>query len=194
MKVLPCGDHAVLLDCANLDEARRWHAALTDVTEVVLGAQTVLVHGDPVHTREVLARTRPVERLDDAPSAEVEVPVVYDGPDLDDVARLIGLTTTEIIAAHTGTLWTAAFGGFTPGFSYLVGGDTRLQVPRRASPRTTVPAGSVALAGEFSGIYPRPSPGGWQLIGRTDLQMWDTARDPAALLAPGTVVRFREST
>lgn len=198
MKVLPCGDRAVLLDCADLAEAQRWHAALVDsaepVLDTVLGASTVLVHGDPARTREILACTRPVESVAAIDAAEIEVPVVYAGPDLDEVAQLTGLTTAEVVDAHTSTTWTAAFAGFAPGFSYLVGGDARLQVPRRTSPRTSVPTGSVGLAGEFSGIYPRSSPGGWQLIGRTDLAMWDTDRDPAALLAPGTVVRFTVAT
>ena len=92
----------------------------------------------------------------------------YDGPDLDDVAALTGLSRAEVVAAHTGTPWRVAFGGFAPGFAYLVGGDPRLRVPRRDRPRPSVPAGSVGLAGEFSGVYPRSSPGGWQLLGTTD--------------------------
>ena len=98
---------------------------------------------------------------------DVQIDVVYDGPDLDEVARLTGLTADQVVAAHTGTPWRVGFGGFAPGFAYLVGGDSRLEVARRAEPRTKVPAGSVGLAGEFSGVYPRESPGGWQLIGRT---------------------------
>jgi KipI family sensor histidine kinase inhibitor len=120
----------------------------------------------------------------------VEIPVVYDGPDLDEVARLTGLAEDEVVAAHTGTPWRIAFGGFAPGFAYLVDGDPRLHVPRRAEPRTSVPAGAVGLAGEFSGVYPRPSPGGWQLLGRTDAPLWDVDRDPPALLQPGGWVRF----
>jgi KipI family sensor histidine kinase inhibitor len=116
--------------------------------------------------------------------------VTYDGPDLDDVTRLTGLSRAEVVAAHTGTPWRVAFGGFAPGFAYLVGGDPRLRVPRRVRPRPSVPAGSVALAGEFSGVYPRSSPGGWQLLGRTDTVLWDVDRDPPALLTPGTIVRF----
>ncbi len=120
----------------------------------------------------------------------VTIRVRYDGPDLDEVARLTGLTADEVVGAHTGTAWRAAFGGFAPGFVYLTGGDARLRVPRRATPRTAVPAGAVGLADEFSGCYPRESPGGWQLIGRTDARLWDAAADPPALIVPGALVRF----
>ena len=113
-----------------------------------------------------------------AGSHEVEVAVVYDGPDLEEVARLTGLTPDEVVAAHTGTPWRVAFGGFAPGFAYLVGGDPRLAVPRRDTSRPRVPAGSVGLAGEYSGVYPRSSPGGWQLLGTTDAVLWDVDRDP----------------
>jgi KipI family sensor histidine kinase inhibitor len=124
----------------------------------------------------------------------VEIEVVYDGPDLAEVARLTGLDEHEVVEAHTGTPWRIAFGGFAPGFAYLTGGDARLTVPRRDEPRTTVPAGAVGLAGEYSGVYPRPSPGGWQLIGRTDAVLWDAERDPPAMLAPGGTVRFRATS
>ena len=122
----------------------------------------------------------------------MEVPVVYDGEDLEDVARLTGLSREEVVAAHTGQLWRVAFGGFAPGFGYLVGEDDRLHVPRRAEARTRVPAGAVGLAGEYTGVYPRESPGGWQLIGRTELRLFDLDRDPPALLRPGARVRFVE--
>jgi biotin-dependent carboxylase-like uncharacterized protein len=124
----------------------------------------------------------------------VEVPVVYDGPDLDEVAELTGLTRDEVVRAHTGTPWRVGFGGFAPGFAYLVGGDPRLRVPRRCEPRPRVPAGSVGLAGEFSGVYPQDSPGGWQLLGTTDAVLWDPDRDPPALLGPGTTVRFVDAS
>jgi KipI family sensor histidine kinase inhibitor len=118
----------------------------------------------------------------------VDIPVVYDGPDLDEVGELTGLGTAGVVDAHTGTPWRVAFGGFAPGFAYLVDGDTRLDVARRAEPRTRVPAGAVGLAGEFSGVYPRASPGGWQLIGRTETELWSPER--GALLQPGARVRF----
>jgi KipI family sensor histidine kinase inhibitor len=121
----------------------------------------------------------------------MEIPVVYDGADLDEVASRTGLTPDEVIDAHTSTPWRVGFGGFAPGFAYLIGGDERLKVPRRSEPRTKVPTGSVGLAGEFSAVYPRESAGGWQLIGRTDTVMWDLDRDPPALLRPGMWVRFR---
>ena len=119
------------------------------------------------------------------------IDVVYDGSDLTEVAELLRMDVDEVVEAHTGTPWRVGFGGFAPGFAYLVSGDPRLAVPRRREPRTRVPAGSVALAGEFSGIYPRDSPGGWQLIGRTDAPLWDLDRTRPALLTPGMRVRFR---
>jgi KipI family sensor histidine kinase inhibitor len=186
----PYGDTALLLDCASLDEAQRWFAALHGDVEAVLGARSVLLRGEPAALRSLVGRTAPADPAASLDGPEIEVPVVYDGADLDDVARLVGMTTAEVVEAHVGTPWTVAFGGFAPGFSYLVGGDPRLHVPRRASPRGRVPAGSVGLAGEFSGVYPRESPGGWQLIGHTDLTMWDSAREEPALLTAGMTVRF----
>ena len=190
MKVLPCGDRAVLIDCASLDEAQGWFAALHEDVDAVLGARTVLLRGDPSDLRALVDHSEPHDITATADVDEIEVPVTYDGEDLADVANHTGLSEDEVVAAHTGTPWTVAFGGFAPGFAYLVGGDERLVVPRRDSPRTSVPAGSVGLAGEFSGVYPRSSPGGWQLIGRTDAVMFDVDRDPPALLAPGARVRF----
>jgi KipI family sensor histidine kinase inhibitor len=188
--VRPYGDRALLLDCDSLAEAQAWFAALHPVAEAVLGARSVLVRGDPAALRALVDRTTPRALRSGGTAAVVEIAVSYDGPDLPEVATLTGLSPGDVVAAHTGTPWTVAFGGFAPGFSYLVGGDARLTVPRRPSPRTTVPAGSVGLAGEFSGVYPRASPGGWQLIGRTTQAMWDPARDEPALLTPGTTVRF----
>lgn len=189
MNLRPYGDTALLLDCESLDEAQRWFAALHDEAEAVLGARTVLLRGEPAALRTLVGRTIPGDAAA-AGDSEVEVPVVYDGADLDEIARLTGLSTDAVVEAHTGTPWTVAFGGFAPGFCYLVDGDSRLRVPRRESPRARVPAGSVGLAGEFSGVYPRESPGGWQLLGRTGLAMWDTTRDEPALLTAGMTVRF----
>jgi KipI family sensor histidine kinase inhibitor len=192
MRVLPCGDRAVLLDCDSLAEASAWFGALTDA-DPVLGARTVLLRGDPRALRSLIASRHPMPPDQSATPDSVTIPVVYDGPDLAAVAAATGLSETEVIAAHSGSAWTVGFTGFAPGFAYLVGGDPRLVVPRLATPRSSVPAGSVGLAGEFSGIYPRSSPGGWQLIGHTDVTLFDSDRTPPALLQPRTVVRFEES-
>jgi KipI family sensor histidine kinase inhibitor len=151
------------------------------------------------HTSQsALATLREDLRPDDARRADTPghhvIDVLYDGEDIDDVGRLTGLTPAEVVEAHTGRPWRVAFCGFAPGFSYLVGGDPRLQVPRRDESRVRVPAGAVAIAGEFSSVYPRVSPGGWQLLGHTDATLWDTHAQPPAVLLPGDVVEFREVT
>nr|WP_218880825.1 allophanate hydrolase subunit 1 [Kineosphaera limosa] len=169
------------------------------VLDVVPAAQTVLVtvdDNDAVSTlrREVREVARPLgsEQLP-PPERTVRIPVVYDGPDLEDVALRTGLTQDEVVAAHTAAEYTVAFGGFSPGFVYLVGGDPRLEVPRHHEPRTKVRPGSVGVAGKFSGVYPRDSPGGWQLLGHTDAVMWDIDRNPPELLRPGYGVRFERA-
>ena len=174
-------------------------AALSQVLDLVPAARTVLVHTVPDAdiTRlgsvitEIAAATDPATTVTEEPG-EVLIQVRYDGPDLDEVAALTGLSRAEVIARHTGTRWRAAFVGFAPGFAYLAGGDHGLDVPRRADSRTSVPAGSVALAGGYSAVYPQESPGGWQLIGSTDARLWSVDRDPPALIGPGTRVRFRD--
>jgi len=204
------GDQALLLEFDSTAEVLAWAAALREaellgVLDIVPASRTVLLElAGPRYqapTRQRLAKLRvTAEALSKAGApiagpADVEIDVVYDGPDLDEVARLTGMTPEQVVAAHTGTPWRVGFGGFAPGFAYLVGGDARLNVPRQSEPRTRVPAGSVALAGEFSGVYPRESPGGWQLIGRMAedaAELWDVDRDPPALLRPGMWVQFRE--
>ena len=205
----PCGEDAVLVEVDGLDAVLDLAAAVRaaaasgqrgfgDVVDVVPAARTVLVGvhegAGTVALRDALAAL-PVDVGAGVRSGQqpVEIAVHYDGPDLAAVAARTGLTPAEVVAAHTGTPWRVGFGGFAPGFAYLVGGDPRLRVPRRDEPRTRVPAGSVALAGEFSAVYPRSSPGGWQLIGRTDAVLWDVDRDPPALLQPGAEVRFRDA-
>lgn len=207
-RILPYGDHALLVELDGLDAVlalfRGLEAARPDgVVELVPAARTIAVVVDPrilplSAARGWIERTRPLP-ADAVAERVVELEVRYDGEDLADVARLTGRTEAEVVAVHTGTRWRVAFGGFAPGFAYLVGDGTvdggaadALEVPRRATPRTAVPPGSVGLAGTFSGVYPRSSPGGWQLIGRTDATLWDENVDPPALLRPGTVVRFRE--
>ena len=199
------GDQALLLEFDSTAEVLAWTdalrgAELLGVLDIVPASRTVLVKlAGPRYqapTRQRLAKLRvTAEALTEASTpheADIEIDVVYDGADLEEVARLTGMTTDQVVAAHTGTLWQVGFGGFAPGFAYLIGGDERLNVPRQSEPRTKVPAGSVALAGEFSGVYPRESPGGWQLIGRTNAVLWDVDRDPPALLRPGMWVQFRE--
>jgi KipI family sensor histidine kinase inhibitor len=210
VRVLPMGDAALLVETDDIDAVLALAAALgplaragegswADVDDLVPAARTLLVVARPTTdldelTRALLAAAAGAS-LADASSEQrlVEIPVDYSGPDLAEVAALTGLTPEGVVAAHTGSLWRVGFGGFAPGFAYLVGGDPRLTVARRAEPRTRVPAGSVGLAGEFSGIYPRESPGGWQLIGTTDVVLWDADRQPPALLTPGTTVRFVEA-
>ena len=138
-----------------------------------------------------LEAVEPEPRSQD-PAAVVVVDVVYDGPDLDDVAAACGLTRAEVVARHQASAYEVAFCGFSPGFAYLRGLDPALHVPRLATPRTVVPVGSVAIADVWSAVYPRESPGGWRLLGRTGAPLWDVDRTPPALLAPGTRVRFRE--
>jgi KipI family sensor histidine kinase inhibitor len=200
MRLLPSGSTAVLVELDALDDVLALYAALSDrppdgVVDVVPAARTVLLVTDPARTTltavaEAVRRTtpRPGGR---AVSDTVELPVRYDGADLAELAGLLQLTPEALVARHTGSEWTVAFCGFAPGFGYLTQPGTAWDVPRRATPRTRVPPGAVALAGEFSGVYPRESPGGWQLIGRTDVAVFDLGRDPAALLRPGTRVRFR---
>lgn len=194
------GDRGLLIECAGADEVIALAAALRDadlseVTDIVPGARTVLLGlrgtGLQAKVRTRLAALDPAGAARAGGIGEVTIDVVYDGADLAEVAAWVDMTPGEVVAAHTGSPWRAGFVGFAPGFAYLVGGDPRLQVPRRAEPRTRVPAGSVALAGEFSGVYPRESPGGWQLIGRTDAVLWDPDRASPALLSPGMTVRFR---
>ena len=202
MRLLPCGDTGLLVELADLDEALATYAALVDaplpgVSEVVPAARTLLLRLDPA-TTDVATVAAAVRGTTPSPGARpdtghVVVPVVYDGEDLPEVGELTGLGSRGVAEAHMSQAWTVAFCGFSPGFGYLVGEDDRLEVPRRADPRTRVPAGAVALAGSFTGVYPRESPGGWQLIGRALEPVWDLARTPPALFAPGVRVRFEEA-
>lgn len=208
-RLRPAGDRGLLLEtgdpqttvgvCAALRQADR-----PEIEDLIPAAATVLVRvargtdltdlGNwllATAAAAVAAGSTPADRAPAGPgTGELLIPVRYDGPDLADVAAATGLSPAQVIAAHTGTAWQAAFVGFAPGFAYLIGGDPRLAVPRRAQSRTEVPAGSVALAGEYSAVYPRRSPGGWQLIGTTEVTLWDQAADPPAAIQPGRWVRF----
>ena len=199
--ILRCGALALLVELESLDAviALRLHldrSPIDGVVEMVSAFRTLLVRYDPVavteqRLRQLLVQAVPVDEPVATTSADiVEISVIYDGEDLESVATITGLGVAGVIREHTGQVWTSAFCGFSPGFSYLIAPSWRLEVARRASSRTLVPAGSVALAGGFSGVYPRSSPGGWQLIGRTEARMWSLDRLPPALAPAGTLVRF----
>jgi KipI family sensor histidine kinase inhibitor len=202
VRILRYGRAALLVELEGTGEVMDLYRALSaappeGVIDLVPAARTLLVTFEPGRACfEDLARV--VKSTDPAAATEtaaglVELPVSYDGPDLDAVAELTGLSRAEVVRRHTGSDYVVAFCGFAPGFAYLAGGDPALRVPRRESPRTAVPAGAVGLAGEFTGVYPRSSPGGWQLIGHTGAPLWDVDRDPPALLVAGTRVRFVEA-
>jgi KipI family sensor histidine kinase inhibitor len=193
-----CGSDAVLVEVDSLDEVSAVRAAvraadLPNLVELVPAARTVLISVRPgtglAPVRRVLDEvdlSRPAE----VRSREVRIPVHYDGPDLELVARTAGLSEAEVVDLHSGTEYEVAFCGFAPGFGYLVGLPEVLRQPRLDSPRTKVPAGSVAIAGEFTAAYPRATPGGWRLLGHTDATLFDASRAEPALLAPGDRVRF----
>ncbi|HEX2772579.1 MAG TPA: 5-oxoprolinase subunit PxpB [Micromonosporaceae bacterium] len=201
MRILRAGIGAVLIELDGLEQVVGLHAALrrtppAGTVDLVPAARTLLVIFDRFATTadDVAAqiRQREIDPATEPDGPLVEVPVVYDGEDLTEVAGITGLTEKEVVVRHLRPEYRAAFCGFAPGFAYLAGGDPVLRVPRRNNPRTSVPAGSVGLADQFTGVYPRQMPGGWQLIGRTDAVLWDLDREPPALLAPGTRVRFVE--
>ncbi|HEX4685847.1 MAG TPA: allophanate hydrolase subunit 1 [Nocardioides sp.] len=190
MHLIPVGRAAVLVEVETTKEAislAAWARERSLARDVVPGATTVLLDGlaEGDGLADVLADWSPTAV---ATGPEVEVPVVYDGPDLEDVAAQWGCDVDQVPARHQATAFVASFCGFAPGFAYLTGLD--VAVRRLASPRARVPGGSVALADRWCGVYPTASPGGWRIIGRTDARLWDVDRDPPALLAPGTRVRF----
>lgn len=201
LAVRPAGDRALLLlPDSGVDAVvdRLRGAEVDGVQDVLPAAETVLVtldgSADPAtveaRLRRLLADASSAPERDQAHTEPVTIPVRYDGADLDDVAALLGTTAEEVIARHTGRVWRCRFVGFTAGFGYLESEGDDLTVPRRDTSRTAVPAGAVGLADGYTAVYPRRSPGGWQLIGTTDAPMWDLERERPALLAPGTLVRF----
>jgi len=199
LRFLPVTHNALLVELADLDQTLALLASLQrhpphGVEELVPAARTILVEYRASATRaetlvqDIAARslTQGAERSDTL----IEIPVHYNGEDLAEVAQILGITADEVVQRHTGSEYTVAFTGFAPGFAYLSGGHPSLNVPRRSTPRTRLPAGSVGLAGTFSGVYPQASPGGWQIIGTTPVAMWDITRAQPALLQPGYRVRF----
>lgn len=194
VRIRPFGTQALLVEVDRPFAARSLAAWVRGsgvaVDEVVPAARTVLLDGVADRSRldEVLAAWIPGD-----PGADgdlVEVPVSYDGPDLAFVARVWGVDPDRVPEIHAGIDYVAEFCGFAPGFSYLSGLPEARAVPRLTSPRPRVPAGAVALAGTWCGIYPSSSPGGWQILGTTDAPLWDVDRVEPALLPPGTRVRF----
>lgn len=202
MKFYPVGASALLVELADLAAVLALHAEIErrratgwapGLTDVIPAARTILLDGvgdraavqRDVATWDVRSAVAPGGPL-------VEIACRYDGADLAMVASLWRVPEREVARIHAGTEHRVAFCGFAPGFAYLTGLADELAVPRRPTPRTAVPPGSVALAGPFTGVYPRSSPGGWQIIGSTDAVVWDATRDPPALLAPGTRVRFTD--
>ncbi|MGI9157947.1 MAG: 5-oxoprolinase subunit B family protein [Marmoricola sp.] len=199
MRILPSGTTAFLVELDDLNEVLELYAALSEnppngVIDIVPAARTLLLVADPAVTslasvEDTVRATSPRQGRHDRGEL-VDIPVNYDGEDLEEAATLLGCDAAELVRRHTTAEWAVAFCGFVPGFGYLTSRTWQFEVPRRSSPRKNVPTGSVALAGEFSGVYPRESPGGWQLIGRTRLAMFDPSRDPPAILRPGIRIRF----
>jgi KipI family sensor histidine kinase inhibitor len=194
--LIPVGRDAVLVEVADSGEAlslATWARERSLALDVVPGVETVLLDGlgeghDVAALDDLLATWTPTAT---EPGPAVEIAMTYDGPDLEDVAAAWGCGVDEVVARHRATPFVSAFCGFAPGFAYLSGLEQ--DVPRLATPRTRVPAGSVALAGRWCGVYPTDSPGGWRIIGHTDAELWDPSRARPALLAPGTRVRFRDA-
>lgn len=202
MRFLPVGPRTFLAELEDLDQTLAlFDALLADpvpgVAEIIPAARTLMIRTAPgvfadgrlasaILARQPAPGTPPNARA----SETVDLPVTYGGEDLADVAAHMGLSEAEVITAHQEAIWQVAFCGFAPGFAYMTCDDARFDLPRRPAPRTRIPAGSVALAGRFCGVYPQETPGGWQLIGQTEVPMWDLDRDPPALLRPGVRCRF----
>ncbi|MEV0896985.1 allophanate hydrolase subunit 1 [Actinoplanes sp. NPDC049802] len=198
MKIRRVGDSGLLIECSDADRVEDWRAELwrrretghLRAVEIVPGARTVLLDGVAPGTAELLPAWEPAPGQQRAEGHLVEIPTTFDGEDLTSVAELWHVTADEAVRRITGTPFTVAFSGFAPGFAYLRGLPDEWAVPRLAAPRPRVPAGSVALAGGYAGIYPTASPGGWRLVGRTDRNLFDVRREHPALLTPGTRVRL----
>lgn len=200
MRVTEVGQAALLIECADGDQVEAWRAELwrrrergeLSAVEIVPGARTVLLDGvdDPAETARRIVEWPWPAATGTADGPLVTIPVVYDGSDLPWVAERWGMSTEDAVDRIAGAELRVAFCGFAPGFAYLAGLPPEWAVPRLPNPRPKVPAGSVGLAGEYAGIYPTASPGGWRLVGRTERVLFDVDRDPPALLVPGTRVRL----
>lgn len=211
VRLLPSGRTAILAECDSLADVLALHDALVatapdGLVELVPAARTVLVSIEPARLPLESASSWVRAAAASAPSGAthaasaggaggtetaVVIDVDYRGDDLADTAELVGVSVEHLVARHVATAWRVAFVGFAPGFGYLVADDWPFDVPRLDVARTRVPSGAVGLAGAFSGAYPRESPGGWRLVGRTDAALWDPHAEPPAVLVPGRTVRFR---
>lgn len=206
MRILRYGAHALLIECADLAHVTALYAELTrrraagtlpPVDDIVPAERTILLDGlaDPA-ALAALATDMPTwsplcaEPLVRGGGKAIDIAVRYDAPDLAEVAAAWQVSEAGVAAIHSAHEYRVAFCGFMPGFAYLVGLPEAYHLPRRPTPRVSVPPGSVAVAGPYTGVYPRSSPGGWHLIGTTDVGLWDLARDEPALLVPGSTVRF----
>ncbi|EAR24073.1 hypothetical protein A20C1_02374 [marine actinobacterium PHSC20C1] len=208
MKILPFGDRALLAEFSNLDQTMRAFRAFgvaraPGIIELIPAASTVLVRLDPNKlslraaeqwVTDTYGRASRVDTGGEVVDSNVIIPVRYNGPDLAQTALMLGISVAELISRHSQAQWRCAFIGFVPGFAYLASKDVDFDVPRRHTSRATVPRGSVGLAGEFTGIYPRSSPGGWQIIGTTPLELWNESHDDPAAITPGMTVRFEVDT
>jgi KipI family sensor histidine kinase inhibitor len=198
MNLRPMGEGAVLVEVEDCAEAHALRRALLDaplpgVRELIPGQASLLIVADPLilDLRSVAARLPAIAHTSPATGRLHEFTVAYEGEDLDPVAKQLGMAPEELVRRHTAPLYDVAFLGFVPGFPYLAGLDPALRLPRRARPRTRVPAGSVAMADGYTGIYPQETPGGWHILGRCAVRLFDAARAQPALLMPGDRVRFK---
>jgi KipI family sensor histidine kinase inhibitor len=199
MRILPCGEHALLLDLDDGEAALGLQQAICDaklpgIVDVVPAEHTVLISVAPGTTRlsqlaEQISALEPV-RASTTSCREVEIPVVYDGPDLLRVCEMAGMSEEALVDCHLRQIWTVAFAGFAPGFGYMTANAWTHVIPRHSESRLEVRAGAIGLAGRYCGVYPSDSPGGWQIIGHTTLAVWCPKRNPPAVLRPGTRVRF----
>jgi inhibitor of KinA len=213
-RIVPDGDAAILVELPQVVDpaANAWCVALADpvrqrgepaVRDVVPGYCSVTVYFDPLRInaewleqeiRNCAETLTPAER---PKGATIEIPVCYGGdhgPDLDAVAHFAGSTGADVVARHTAVTYRVFMIGFLPGFPYMGEVDARIAAPRRSTPRVAVPAGAVAIAGSQTGIYPQASPGGWNVVGRTPLRMFDGSRPDPCALRVGDSVRFRAIT
>lgn len=202
IRVRPAGRCAAVLDLDRATEPAAVGAGLrrladelgVQVLEVVPGATTVLlVARDEAGLARLVADLPtlvPARAAEQEARPPLELPAVYDGPDLPHVAASVGLSVEDVVRRHSAVTYRAAFSGFAPGFAYLSGTDPLLHLPRRETPRTAVPAGSLAIADGWTAVYPRRTPGGWHLVGTVDVPVFDLRREPPALLGPGCRVRF----